>query len=177
MARDLPPICGLSLSTMSIPVTRMQPGQNLDLGSGASLQVLSIDARGAVLLLEWDNFRFLLPLGMDFKALETFPRFGYAQCFRLLLAELGYAPLNPPEFISFLHPQVALLSVALRIKPGYRPRRRLEALEGYNLLRTDLNGWIELTTDGKSDVGGGGEEIRAKCWVLPKRVQPNLRPV
>jgi hypothetical protein len=25
----------------------------------------------------------------------------------------------------------------------------LEALEGYNLLRTDRNGWIELTSDGQ----------------------------
>ena len=25
----------------------------------------------------------------------------------------------------------------------------LEAIEGYNLLRTDQNGWIELTTDGE----------------------------
>jgi len=25
----------------------------------------------------------------------------------------------------------------------------LEAVEGYTLLRTDLNGWIELTTDGE----------------------------
>ncbi len=25
----------------------------------------------------------------------------------------------------------------------------LEALEGYQLLRTDLNGWIEVSTDGE----------------------------
>lgn len=25
----------------------------------------------------------------------------------------------------------------------------LDALKGYNLLRTDKNGWIELTTDGQ----------------------------
>ncbi len=30
----------------------------------------------------------------------------------VLLPESGYAPLNSPELIDFLHPQVALLSVA-----------------------------------------------------------------
>ena len=137
------------LAAMSIPITRMQPGQSLNLGSGVSLQVLSIDARGAVLLLEWDNFRFLLPLGMDFVALETLHQDSAMRSISaLLLPESGYAPLNPPEFISFLHPQVALLSVAPADKTGLPSPETLEALEGYNLLRTDINGWIELTTDG-----------------------------
>ncbi len=62
------------LLDQSIPVTRMQPGQSLDLGSGASLQVISTDSRGAVLLLKWNNFRLLLPMGMDFDASKTFSR-------------------------------------------------------------------------------------------------------
>jgi beta-lactamase superfamily II metal-dependent hydrolase len=67
----------------------------------------------------------------------------------LLLAESGYAPLNPPELIAFLHPQLALLSVVPADKTGLPSPETLDALQGYNLLRTDQNGWIELTTDGK----------------------------
>ena len=44
-------------------------------------------------------------------------------------AEGGYAPANPPEWIAKLRPEVAL--------------------EGYPLLRTGRNGWIELSTDGE----------------------------
>ena len=67
----------------------------------------------------------------------------------LQLAESGYAPLNPPEWIERLHPQVALLSVAAGDREGRPSAETLEAVEGYNLLRTDRNGWIELATDGE----------------------------
>jgi len=66
-----------------------------------------------------------------------------------MLPESGYAPLNPPELISFLHPQLAVLSVAPADKSGLPSPETLEALQGYNLLRTDMNGWIQITTDGK----------------------------
>jgi competence protein ComEC len=139
-----------ALLSQSIPITSMQPGQSLDLGSGASLLVISTDARGAVLLLKWDNFRLLLPLGMDFEALENLQRdMSMRDISGLLLAESGYAPLNPPDFLSFLQPQLALLSVSPADKTGLPSHETLDALQGYNLLRTDLNGWIELTTDGK----------------------------
>jgi len=138
------------LTNSSIPTSLMQLGQALDLGSGASLSILSTDARGAVLLLDWEDFRLLLPMGMDFSALESLQG---ASALRdvsaLMLAESGYAPLNPPEFISFLHPQLALLSVAPADRTGIPSPETLEALQGYTLLRTDQNGWIELTTDGK----------------------------
>jgi len=138
------------LLTLSISITRMQPGHALDLGPGASLEVLSTHPGGAVLLLEWDNFRMLLPMGMDFSALQSLQSTSTMRNITaVLLAESGYAPLNPPDFISFLHPQLVLLSVTPADRTGLPSPETLEALEGYNLLRTDQNGWIELTTDGK----------------------------
>jgi beta-lactamase superfamily II metal-dependent hydrolase len=65
----------------------------------------------------------------------------------LLLAESGYAPVNPPEWIDWVHPQVVLLSVAAGDHQGLPSLETLEATEGYNLLRTDRNGWIKLSTD------------------------------
>jgi beta-lactamase superfamily II metal-dependent hydrolase len=67
----------------------------------------------------------------------------------LLLAEGGYAPLNPPAWIERLRPQVVLLSVAPGDRRGLPSPETLEAVQGYMLLRTDRNGWIELTTDGE----------------------------
>jgi beta-lactamase superfamily II metal-dependent hydrolase len=128
----------------------MQPGQSLDLGSGASLQVISTDSRGAVLLLIWQDFRMLLPMGIDFDAIENLKRnSAMRNISAVLLPESGYAPLNPPEFLSFLHPQLALLSVAPADKTGLPSPETLDSLQGCNLLRTDQNGWIQLTTDGR----------------------------
>ena len=138
------------LITLSIPTTRMQSGQSLDLGKGGSLDVVSTDSRGAVLLLKWDNFRLLLPMGMDFEALDALQHnSAMRNISALLLAESGYAPLNPPDLISFLHPQLALLSVVPADHTGLPSPETLDAVQGYNLLRTDQNGWIEVTTDGK----------------------------
>ncbi len=137
------------LISMSVPITNMQPGQSLDLGSGASLRVLSTDPKGADLLLQWGNFRMLLPMGMDFRTLESLQSASTMRNISaVLLPESGYAPLNPPELIDFLHPQLALLSVAAGDKTGLPSPETLDALQGYNLLRTDQNGWIEITTDG-----------------------------
>jgi len=137
------------ITTQSIPVAIMQPGQSLDLGSGASLQVLFTNPRGAVLLLEWVNFRLLLPMGADLNALEVLQsNSAMHNISAMLLAESGYAPLNPPELISALHPQLALLSVAAGDKTGLPSPETIAALNGYNLLRTDQNGWIEIRTNG-----------------------------
>ena len=67
----------------------------------------------------------------------------------LLLADGGSAPLNSAEWIDFVKPQLVLLSVAAGNRQGLPDPDTLEAVEGYNLLRTDWNGWIELTTDGE----------------------------
>jgi len=67
----------------------------------------------------------------------------------LLLTEGGYAPLNSPEWIANLQPQVVLLSVSLKDTTGLPSPEALQAVEGYTLLRTDRNGWIELSTDGE----------------------------
>jgi beta-lactamase superfamily II metal-dependent hydrolase len=67
----------------------------------------------------------------------------------LLLADSGYAPLSPPEWIARWQPQVVLLSVGAGDKLGRPDPETLAAVEGYTLLRTDQNGWIELSTDGE----------------------------
>jgi hypothetical protein len=131
----------LMLMSLSIPNTSMQPGQVLDLGSGASLRVLSTNLKGAILLLQWANFRLLLPMGMDFGLLnELMCNSAMRNVSAVLLAESGYAPLNLPELISFLHAQLAVLSVAASDKTGLPSPETIQALKGYNILRTDLNG-------------------------------------
>jgi competence protein ComEC len=138
------------LITQSISTIQMLPGQSLDLGSGASLDVITTDSRGAVLLLKWDNFRLLLPMGMDFTTLDALQdNPAMRNISASFLAESGYAPLNPPELIDFLYPQLALLSVAPADRTGLPSSETLDALKGHTLLRTDQNGWIELATDGK----------------------------
>ncbi len=139
-----------SFASSSIPVTRMQAGQKLELGDGAELSVVSVNNRGAVLLLEWGYFRMLLPMALDFNALDAILIDSTMRNISaLMMAESGFAPLNPPELIKWLNPQLAVISVAAADKSGLPSPETIEALRGYNLLRTDQNGWIEITTDGE----------------------------
>ena len=133
----------------NIPVTRAETGSELDLGEGAVLHILNVNSRGAVLLLEWKEFRALLPVGINFTALEEL-KYGeeVKKISLLLIADSGYAPINPPEWITNLNPQIIVLSVAAGDKDGLPHYETLEAVEEYSLLRTDLNGWIEVATDG-----------------------------
>jgi len=60
--------------------------------------------------------------------------------FAILLSESGYAPFNPPEFTTYLYPQLSLLSIASADKTRLPSPETLEALQGYNVLGTDVNG-------------------------------------
>ena len=53
----------------------------------------------------------------------------------------------PPEWIERWQPQVILLSVAAGDAEGRPDPQVLQVLQGRTLLRTDQNGWIELSTD------------------------------
>lgn len=65
---------------------------------------------------------------------------------------------TPVEWIENLRPEVLLLSVSGTDGLGMPSRETLEAVEGYALLRTDRNGWIELSTDGE----GMGVEVEGR---------------
>jgi len=52
-------------------------------------------------------------------------------------------------WFSILAVQIVLLSVSPKDATGPPSPERLEAVQGYNLLRIDRNGWIELSTGGE----------------------------
>ncbi len=126
------------------------PGQRLELGAGAHVEVLSVGKRGAVLLVAWDRFRALLPIGLDFDGLEDLSlgrEVGPVTA--LLLADGGYAPLTPPAWLTHLQPEVVLLSVGAGAYRTLPSPETLDLVSEYTVLRTDKHGWIELTTDGE----------------------------
>ncbi len=121
-------------------------GQVLDLGEGARLEVLAATDRGAVLMLEWENFRALLPIGLDYETMESLnPSVQTVY----LLAENGLASLNTPEWLEKIQPEVVVLSVAAGDWDGLPDPETMDALADRSLLRTDQQGWIELITDGE----------------------------
>jgi competence protein ComEC len=132
-----------------IPVSRAEAGQRLELGDGAFIEVQATGPRGSVLLVEYGGFRALLPIGVNegtFESLEFGNTIGKVDV--LLLADSGYAPSNPPDLWENLNPQLVVLDVAAGDLDGLPSQDVLDSLEGYSLLRTDRNGWIDISTDG-----------------------------
>ncbi|MBV6396052.1 MAG: hypothetical protein HFACDABA_01640 [Anaerolineales bacterium] len=130
-------------------ITRAEKDQVLDLGGGATLTVVTSNPRGAILLIEYEGFRALLPIGMDFDSLTEL---GFGAELEpvnlLLLADSGLGHLNPEEWIARLDPQLVVLSVAADDFNNLPDESVLETVGGRTLLRTDVNGWIEIVTDG-----------------------------
>lgn len=137
------------LTSHQVRVTRAEADQTLDLGDGATLRVLFVDKRGAVLLVEYGSFRVLLPVGMGFDALTKLQADdSLPPLTALLLADAGLTQLNPVEWIDFLDPQLIIVSVSADNLNGLPDVETLEAVKERTLLRTDANGWIELSSDG-----------------------------
>ena len=140
---------GAGLLANHIPVTQAFEGATLDLGSGARLEVRAVSLRGAVLLVEWQGFRALLPVGVNFDTLTELKNgAAIGPVTALLLADSGYAASNPPEWITKLHPQLVILSVAAADPQGLPDPAVLASIRDATLLRTDRDGWIDLSTDG-----------------------------
>jgi competence protein ComEC len=134
-----------------IPVTKAEVGQKLTLDNEAFIEVKAVGPRGSVLLIEYKNFRALLPIGLSEGTLEEL-EFGNAidKVDVLLLADSGYAPSNPLDLIENVNPQLTILDVAAGDPNGLPSEDVLDSLDGYSLLRTDRSGWIQVITDGES---------------------------
>jgi competence protein ComEC len=137
------------LNLRGISVTETEKDQVLDLGDGVTLTALATGGRGAVLLLEYRNFRVLLPVGMSFEALDEL-RYGedLGGVSILSLADAGYAASNPEDWVVNLNPELVVLSVSAADENGMPDEEVLETLKDYELLRTDRNGWIEIASNG-----------------------------
>lgn len=134
----------------AIPYEQARTGTELDLGDGARLRVLDSSARGMIILVEWQVFRAILPLGVKF---ESFERLNYGREIGsptvLLLSESGYAPANPPEWLLNLSPSLYVLSVAGDDPNGLPDSELVDLLSEKTVLRTDRNGRIDISTDGE----------------------------
>lgn len=138
-------------AAQGIPVSKAEVGQRLELGAQAWVEVKAVGTRGSVLLIQYKNFRALLPIGISEGTLDEL-EFGNVidKVDVLLLADAGYAPSNPPDLIENVNPQLTVLSVAAGDPNGLPSEEVLDSLDGYFLLRTDRSGWIQVITDGES---------------------------
>lgn len=78
----------------------------------------------------------------------------------MLLARSGDTDYNPPEWLMIAQPRVVIVSVSAYNRGSLPDAEVLENLSGHLILRTDLNGTIELVTDG------------SQMWVYAEQNRP-----
>lgn len=139
-----------NLRESDVRIVDGEVGSRVQIGEKLVLEVLTESDRGGVLSITYDRLRALLPFGVSkdcFHDLRQGRDIGPLSL--LLLADNGYHASNPKNWIDNLNPRLIVLSVAPDDPDGLPSPGLLEDMAGYSLLRTDVHGWIEFTTDGQ----------------------------
>lgn len=139
-----------NLKQENIPVVDFTAGSKVLLGNRVHIDVLTRTNRGGILLIRYDSFRALLPYGVSKDEIQRSRDgldIGHVSLY--MLADCGYLGSNPSSWIRNLNPRLGILNVAPDDPRGLPSPRLLEHMAGYSLLRTDVHGWIEITTDGR----------------------------
>lgn len=133
------------LTEQNVPITNVQVGQRLDLGTGIAIEILALEERGAVLWLTWENFSALIPAGKVGTA-SLHPPFGPNV---LLLPDNMKAGELSLEIINRWSPSVILLPLEESDLPFQGQHEIFGFLEDYPVISTLDYSWVRITTDGE----------------------------
>ena len=128
------------LAEQGVPAQLASVGTVVDAGKGLRIEILWAGERGALLWLNWEDFRALIPTG---KVGDCWHHLPAPPDVLFLPAGLGVDDL-PLEQITLWAPEVILLSATEADAPPLQA-----ALTGYPLVSRQAHGWVRVSSDGK----------------------------
>ncbi|MDO8491787.1 MAG: DNA internalization-related competence protein ComEC/Rec2 [Dehalococcoidia bacterium] len=150
------------LEEQNVPRTQARYGQRIDLGDGAWIEVLSPDLTipvnpdidpdnySAVVRLVSNKVSFLFTGDIRFEAERDIAYQGEALSSTVLkVAHHGSVTSTSGDFLDQVRPQVAVVSVGAGNPFGHPSDEVLVKLRNVQVYRTDMQGTIEMTTDGE----------------------------
>lgn len=148
------------LGEQALTPERATPGQRWHLGNGALLEVLApsgepfegLNDNGVVLRLRYGQFCALLTGDIEEEAEARLARNGaLGPCQVLKVAHHGSNSSSIPVLLDALQPTYALISAGRENRYGHPHEEIVERLtaRGIRLFRTDEQGTIHLSTDGR----------------------------
>ena len=149
----------LTLLERGLGITPAQAGDAFDLGGGAVLTILapireytSVNDMSVVSRLEFGYTSFLFTGDIEIAAEHDLATAGGIQSTVLNIAHHGSRTSTTQVFLDAVSPDIAVISCALDNQYGHPHRQTIERLQAIDalILRTDLDGSIVLTTNGKS---------------------------
>ena len=130
-------------NTSGTTAAQLHTGDVFALGPDGKLEVVAIGARGAVFLIEWQQFSALVPVGLDLELLTDPGMLDLPPVDLLLLPDAGNPALSPPEWLANLSPQIIWV-----VAQGELAEETQFNLQGYRVLPSYQVGWSRITTDG-----------------------------
>ncbi|HKY79693.1 MAG TPA: hypothetical protein VJ182_06890 [Anaerolineales bacterium] len=130
-------------NTSGTTAAQLHTGDVFALGPDGKLEVVAIGARGAVFLIEWQQFSALVPVGLDLELLTDPGMLDLPPVDLLLLPDAGNPALSPPEWLANLSPQIIWV-----VAQGELGEETQFNLQGYRVLPSYQVGWSRITTDG-----------------------------
>jgi competence protein ComEC len=161
LTRDSPTIDAWeeAIADKNIPETEAFAGERVDLGGGATLSVLhpppellpgaDEDDNSVVLKISQGDAAFLLTADIGAEG-ETYLLGNHAdlQAPVLKVAHHGSRASTSGDFLAAVEPLAAVISVGEDNRYGQPALETLDRLDGRAVFRTDLNGDVEISTDG-----------------------------
>ena len=114
-------------------------------GDGATLQVVSVGTRGASVLVSWQDFQAFLPLGMEVSQIAWLEQNPLPGLEVLMLADSGYRPLNPPNWLEAMDAELYWLTA-----DGTLADELQQVFSERVLMPASSLGWLQVETDGHS---------------------------
>lgn len=137
------------LAAAGLKVEGVHPGQQLDIGGGASLEIIACTDHGMILRANYGHAHILIPTGLTPESIDTLledPRM--VNVTALLIPDGGHPASNPPEWLQTINPRLVILSVSGAGDLNRPARDVLDSLGNRTILRTDRHGSIAIHTDG-----------------------------
>jgi beta-lactamase superfamily II metal-dependent hydrolase len=135
------------LNQHSVETIQPSIGSKLDLGRGATLELLALDPQGLMLSIKYGELRILLMPGADPPIATISPRPDRVQWSAVFLSGCG-----PPPSEDLPIRRMTTTALVLACEAGSAPAPgadpALDWVNPDNILRTDVNGDIELNSDG-----------------------------
>jgi hypothetical protein len=121
-----------------IPATALHTGDRFDLGDNGRLEVLMTDEDGAVLILEWQDFSALLPIGVSPDQLADLVENQTPVDLLLLTGDSAMS-----TWINIATPQIVWTSTE-----GELPTSTQVVAQGTRVIEASQYSWLRLITDG-----------------------------
>ena len=129
-----------TLSELGVEDINLITGDEIDLGGGAKFDFIQVSEKGADLLLKMNVFKMLI-IG------DSNETSGVASA-SILFAGQGEADVITERLLAKISPNLVVLSVGAGDGSGRPEDELLDLLDDIQILRTDDNGWIRISTDG-----------------------------